>query len=230
VIAVIAILAGAAIPVASRAWNSAARRATRERLDVLARATLEYFRDVGRAPRDLGDLLVRPDELSADGDDRRPPGEAGWIGPYLSLDVPAQRDEHDARPIPCDAWSRAITIERDPRGDRCTLRSLGLDGVASEDDLVLGVDFTPLRRERTLRELDEANRALAGWRAAHAGEVLERDWRRALERLVADGYLPRGGEHESDGWDRPYVVDPRLARPEWRVASPELLERAATAR
>lgn len=215
VIAIVSILAGAAIPVASRAWNSAARRATRERLDVLARATLEHFRDVGRPPRELGELFVRPEDDAA-----------GWIGPYVALDVPLSDDGR--APAPLDAWSRPIAIER--LGDRCVLRSLGLDGARSEDDLVLGVDFTPLRRESTLRELDEANEALASWRAAHPGETLERDWPRALTRLVADGWLADDRAHERDAWDRPYVVDPRLARDDWRVASAELLDRSRAAR
>jgi general secretion pathway protein G len=210
VTAILVVLAGIALPVAGKAWTSAARRATRARLDELAEAALELVRDTGRLPRTVGDLVERPD------------GVTGWIGPYVATAWSVRDAEGALVPGVPDAWSRPIELE--PLStDRFRLVSRGPDGVPGADDLELVVDCTPLRRETTLRALEEVNRSLAAWDALHPGAPLERDWPRARARLVAEGLLPADPRHERDAWGRPYVPAGEGA---WRLASAELLDRA----
>lgn len=219
VVAILTVLAGIALPVASKAWNSAARRATRERLTELARASLDYARDVGAAPKRVADLLERPD------------GVRGWLGPYVAIEAV---DPAGGRPAALDAWSRAIVVVPDAAAsERFVLASRGLDGVESEDDLAVAVDLTPIFRERTLRALDLANDALARWRAAHPGEGIARDWPRARARLVVDGWLAADSETERDAWGRALEADRSAATAEhaaWTVVSPALLARGNSAR
>ena len=97
--ALLTTLAGVALPAAGRAWHSAARAATRERLAELARASLEFVRDVGRAPESVEDLLVRPERVE------------GWLGPYVAIEAV---DPAGGHPAALDAWTRPIRIARDP--------------------------------------------------------------------------------------------------------------------
>lgn len=219
VVAILTILAGVALPVAGKAWNSAARRATRERLAELARASLEFVRDVGRAPESVEDLLVRPERVE------------GWLGPYVAIEAV---DPAGGHPAALDAWTRPIRIARDPEdASRFVFVSSGADGVESEDDLAVAVDCTPLHRERTLRALERANSALERWRSAHPGESLERDWARARARLVLDGYLAPDSDTVRDAWGRELAPDPsseRTTNAVWELVSPSLLARSAARR
>lgn len=212
VVAILSVLAGAALPVASKAWNSAARRATRTRLDTLALAALEFCRDTGRAPASAVELCEPPRGL------------AGWIGPYLALESVELRD---GEPAVLDAWSRPVAVRAEPA---FAFASLGADGVASEDDLVVGVDFTPLRREVTFAELAEAQRAIDAWCAARPGEPLPREWRAASRELVRAGLLADDPALEQDAWGATYVADPRTRGGLTRLTSRTLLERAGAPR
>ncbi|MBK7876510.1 MAG: prepilin-type N-terminal cleavage/methylation domain-containing protein [Planctomycetes bacterium] len=219
VVAILTILAGVALPVAGKAWTSAARRATRERLTELARASLEFVRDVGRNPADVEELLVRPDDA------------AGWLGPYVAIEAV---DPAGGHPAALDAWSRPIRIVPDADdASRFVLASPGADGVANDDDLAVAVDTTPVRRERTLRALDLANDALARWRGAHLGEALDRDWPRARARLVLDGYLSPGSDTVRDAWGQEFAPESAASastNAAWELVSPALLARARAQR
>ncbi len=220
VVAILSILAGAALPVAGRAWNSAARRATRERLSELARASLEFFRDTGRPPRATLELFERPDDAAGDA--------AGWLGPYVAIEArdPALGDH----PAALDAWSRPIEVETQPE---FAFVSRGADASAADDDLAVVVDFTPLRRERTLGSLAEIHDAIRRWSELHPGALLPLDWPAARAELVDSGCLDARGATLRDAWGRAFVVDPesasaqaRRAQPAGlRISSPELLER-----
>lgn len=216
VVAILSILAGAALPVAGRAWNSAARRTTRERLGELARASLEFFRDTGRPPNATLELFERPEDC------------AGWLGPYVPIEArdPALADH----PAALDAWSRAIEVETQAG---FAFVSRGADASGADDDLAVEVDFTPLRRERTLRSLEEIRTAIRRWAELHAAAMLPLDWPAARAELVSAGCLDPHSETVKDAWGRTFVVDPecasvdaRRAQPAGlRIASPELLER-----
>lgn len=212
VVAILSVLAGAALPVASKAWNSAARRATRTRLATLADAALEFCRDTGRAPASAVELCEPP------------AGLAGWIGPYLAVDGV---DRALGVPAVLDAWSRPIVVRAEPA---FAFVSRGADGVASADDLEFAVDFTPLRRALTFAELATAQHAIDAWCSARPGEPLPRDWHAAARELVRAGYLPDDPALERDAWGAPYVADPRTLGGLTRLVSSTLLERASAVR
>jgi general secretion pathway protein G len=217
VVALISILAGAALPVASKAWASAARRTTRERLEVLARAALEFARDTGRPPAEASELVERPERLE------------GWIGPYVAIDSIAPAGAGSLAPAGggrvsvLDAWRQPIRIAPEPR---FAFVSLGPDGQPGADDLELWVDFTPLRRELTLGALARAQAAIDEWRAAHPGAELARDWSVARGELIEAGLLPEGDELERDAFGGPFVADPRTHGGLTRLVSARLLELA----
>ncbi len=216
VVAILSVLAGASLPVASKAWNSAARRATRARLETLAAAALEFCRDTGRPPVSAVELCEPP------------AGLAGWIGPYLALE---SVDVSLGTPAVLDAWSHPILVRAEPE---FAFVSCGADGVANanaaSDDLVLRVDFTPLRRELTLAELATAQRAIDAWSTSRPGEPLPRDWRAALRELVRADLLADDPAFERDAWGAPYVADPRTLGGLTRLVSSTLLERASAVR
>lgn len=220
VVAILSVLAGASLPVASKAWNSAARRATRARLETLATASLEFCRDTGRPPASAVELCEPP------------AGLAGWIGPYLALE---SVDVSLGTPAVLDAWSHPIRVRAEPE---FAFVSSGADGVASDesrgvasdDDLVLRVDFTPLRRELTYAELALAQRAIDAWCAARPGEPLPREWRAAARELVRANLLADDPAFERDAWGEPYVADPHTRGGLTRLASPTLLARASAVR
>jgi hypothetical protein len=153
-----------------------------------------------------------------------PRGVAGWIGPYLALDGVEQRDGEAAV---LDAWSRPVAVRAEPA---FAFVSLGADGVESEDDLVVAVDFTPLRREMTLAELAAAQRAIDAWCTSRPGEPLPREWRGASRELVRAGLLADDPALEQDAWGAPYVADPRTRGGLTRLTSRTLLERAGAPR
>ena len=91
VISIMAIVAGAAIPLASAAINSKARRATLSELEGLQSAAAEYFRDTGVLPSSTADMEQNP-------------SVAGWTGPYLaafSIDRNSGLSQYAV-----DAWSQ----------------------------------------------------------------------------------------------------------------------------
>ena len=89
-IAILAILTGAAVPMASRFFNSRARTATREELGELAEAVSEYFRDTGVLPTAVDALLAGS-------------GVAGWAGPYVA--VSSTEPWSGQTDIQVDAWA-----------------------------------------------------------------------------------------------------------------------------
>jgi len=213
--AVLALLAGAALPVAQRAWQSAARRATQARLEALALATLEFCRDCGRPPGSALELAERPADTP------------GWLGPYLALDTRAADGAAGPRRALLDAWSRPIELRPEPE---FACLSLGPDGLYGADDLRVDVDFTVVRRAVTLRELEEIDAAVAAFRAARPAEALPRDWPAALAALIDAGCLPPGERHERDGWLEPYLAVPGLSLGPPRFTARVLLEPERAAR
>lgn len=205
VVSILAILAGAAVPIAARALTSSARKATSEELVVLSRAALEYFRDVGKAPTKLAQL-----EASS---------AAGWAGPYLpgAMSDPVAGKSGYLY----DAWSRAYALSS---SDTLTITSRAQDGeLGTEDDLVLEVDFTPIRRERTLAELAILNQAIRLYNGAHqTTDPLPATWKNALAKIVAKGFLPSSTDYRTDAWGDAYVGKPAGATPLVEIRSTHL--------
>ncbi|MCY2960922.1 MAG: prepilin-type N-terminal cleavage/methylation domain-containing protein [Planctomycetota bacterium] len=204
VVAVMAMLAGAAIPVASKALSSAARKATREELVQLGTAAQEYFRDTGVAPAQILDL-----ERKGDAD--------GWAGPYLAGAM--QDPLATSSGYTTDAWSRAYRAKT--TGDVMTITSAGPDAALdTDDDVRIQVDFTPIRREETLADLKTINQAITLYNGLHgADQPLPGTWSKALGMLVTAGFLPEAESYTNDAWGNAYVGDPDGKSPLVRAAS-----------
>lgn len=206
VVAILSLMAGAAVPVANKMLQSQLRKATRAELERLGDAALEYFRDTNNAPRAISDFEVDPHR----------PDAKGWSGPYLSGAVPDPRTGRSNYEV--DAWSRDYVLER---GARLSIGSLGPDGLpGGVDDIAITVDFTPIRRERTLDRLRIINQAVFLYNGQFQTTApLPADYAAALSLLVRRGLLPEGAEYRKDAWGVELVADPEGRAPLVRVKS-----------
>jgi general secretion pathway protein G len=204
VISIMAIVAGAAIPLASAAINSKARRATLEELQGLQQAATEFFRDTG----------VLPTSTSAM--EQNPP-LAGWTGPYLlafSIDQNSGLSQYAV-----DAWSQAYKFVAS--GSLLTITSPGQGGTFGDgNDLAITLDVTPIRREQTLETMKIVNQAIQLYNAVWLStDPLPASYSSLLSKLVSRGYLPSAPPFSTDGWGDAFVVDPPSLTPAVKVTS-----------
>ena len=190
-IAIVAVLAGAAIPVTSKMLTYKARKATREELQVLGDAALDHFRDTRTIPTAISNLVVDA-------------GASGWAGPYLGGAVTDQLTGSSGFEV--DAWSRAYRFS--VSGDQLTIASRAEDAnFGSADDLAIVVDVGVARREETVDELTLLNQAVNAYNATYlASAPLASVWATAYSTLVTRGYLPSYTGYLTDGWDQAYVA------------------------
>jgi len=213
VLAIMAMLAGAAIPLASKALTSAARKATREELVQVGAAAQEYFRDTNQAPQEVLDL-------------ERKSTAPGWAGPYVAGAL--QDPLATTSPYSTDAWSRGYRVK--VSGDVLTITSSGPDAsFDTDDDVKIQVDFTPIRREETLEELKTINLAIGLYNGLYmADEPLLANWKKSLTMLVDAGFLPDYDVYFSDSWGNAYVGEPEGKSPLVKVASSSIANTTTT--
>jgi len=208
-VAIMAVMLGAAVPVASKVLTYKARKATYEELQFLSEASGEFFRDTKRLPDSIEELLVDP-------------GDSGWSGPYLPGVVTDQLSGLTGYQV--DAWSREyqITIA----GDVLSISSAGEDaGFGDSSDIEIDLNVTWIRREETLQELKVINQAIVLYNGQfQLTKPLSTTWSTALDALVAAGFLPARGDYVLDGWGKDYVADPVGKAPLVKVTSPSLAE------
>jgi len=205
VMSIMAILAGAAIPVARRAIDHAARKSTLTELESLASATVAFFEDTGSLPRELGELTTDP-------------GLTGWTGPYVgAIGKDLRTGRHSAE---VDGWSFPYRIEHES-ASVLTITSPGSDGqLDAFDDFSTRVDVTSVRRARTLELLRNINGAIEQYNQAYlASDPLPADYSLLLQKLVTRGFLPAAEPWAVDGWGARFVPSPADATPVVRVAS-----------
>ena len=206
VVAVVALLASAAIPMASKALSSSARKATRAELVQLGVAAQDCFRDTGVVPSSI-------DELQR--------------ARYLT--VPDADASQPATDFATDEWSRAYRLKRS--GDVLSITSSGPDAAAdTADDVHILVDFTPIRREQTLAELAAIQRAVALHAERHPADAAPQGsesssakrcapWSETLAALVAGGFLDSADAYRADAWGNPYESRPDGASRLGRIVS-----------
>ncbi len=213
-VAILAILAGAAVPMASKFFNSRARADTRAELDEIAAAALEYFRDTGRLPTSVQVL----------GSD---PTASGWAGPYLS--VSTTEPWSGTSDVEVDAWAGAYVFQAQG-ASLLELRSPAEGGkLGDENDIVFSVDVTPIRREETLAQLDTLNRAIGLYNAQYLpDDPLSTKYSTLLSRLVSTGFLPAAVAYQVDGWGNAFVSDPAGKSPVVAVSSTSLASASAS--
>jgi prepilin-type N-terminal cleavage/methylation domain-containing protein len=206
-VAILAILAGAAVPVTAKVLTYKARQATRDELALLGEAASQCFRDTNILPGGIDDLLVDP-------------GTAGWSGPYLPGVVSDQLSGQSGYVV--DAWSRAYRYSIS--GNAIRLASDGEDAQpGSTDDLELDVDVTWIRRERTLDQLRILNQAILLYNGLYqTTDPLPANWALALNKLVLRGLLPTTSGYLTDAWGSTFVETPAGSAPVVRVTSPNV--------
>lgn len=210
VLAILALVAGTAVPLAGKNVQRSKIAETRAELAALPAAVSAYFEDTGTLPPSFDDLQQ---DLA---------GAAGWAGPYLLATLSAHASSSTS--LEQDAWSRDYVVSL-AGASSLTVSSRGPDGVAGNaDDIAQVLDVTPVRRAQTLAELRTINTAVSAWNAANLPLApLSTDWPTALASLVAGGYLPAGtSAYDADGWGAPYQADPPGASPVVAVTSPNL--------
>jgi general secretion pathway protein G len=239
VMSILAILAGAAIPVVSKSLTRSRINDTKGRLARLESAIESYFEDTGIFPPTFDDLEDNDSKV------------AGWTGPYLraltagatgpqsSLDKDAWGNDYL---VSTDGKSALIIISQGPDGegkgtgwskgggkgnggvgqgkgkggDKGGGKGKGKGGSDSvkpedEDNLAVIVDVTPIRRRISLGEMDVLNTAIAQWNASHLPDIpLNKKLNKLLEDLAGGGYLPADTtEWEQDGWGQAYQPTPK---------------------
>jgi prepilin-type N-terminal cleavage/methylation domain-containing protein len=215
VVAVVALLASAAIPMASKALTSSARKATRAELVQLGVAAQDFFRDTGGVPASIEELE-----------------RARY------LDAPAADLAAPPSDFATDAWSRPYRLKR--AGDVLSIASSGPDAAAeTADDLHILVDFTPIRREQTLAELEAIQRAVTihAERDASDGVLAGAatcatrcaPWSETLAALVGDGLLDDAETYRADAWGNPYEARPDGSSRAGRIVSTSIAAIPATA-
>ncbi len=207
-ISIMAIIAGAAVPVASMAINSKKARVTVEELDGLQLAAGEYFRDTGELPTAISDM------------ESAPSGVTGWAGPYLqrfSIDSLSGLSQYAV-----DAWSQAYTVTA--AGSLLTISSAGEGGVHGDsNDIAVVLDVTPIRRKQTMQVLDIVNGAILKYNETFLDDdPLGATYSNLLQQLVDEGYLPATAPFELDGWGDAFTADPPSLTPVVRVKSTNL--------
>jgi len=204
VVAILTIIAGVAIPVVSKTIERAAKKATREELEMLAAAALEHVRDTGALPATAAELGTTS-------------STPGWSGPYigsLETDARSGRPAHEV-----DGWSRPYRFRI--TGSVLRIDSPGPDGViGGTDDIAVSADATPVLRELTLAKLDVLNRAVLNYNAIYqTTDPLPGNWSQALSRLVTRGFLPSAAHYQEDAYGSIFVGVPAGASPLVQVAS-----------
>ena len=205
VMSIMAILAGAAIPVVRRAIDHAARKSTLIELEALASATVAFFEDTGSLPLELGALTTDPDL-------------AGWTGPYIgTIGRDLRTGRHSAE---VDGWSFPYRLKLES-ASILSITSPGPDGqLGAFDDYSTRVDVTPVRRARTLELLGNINRAIEQYNQTFlTSDPLPAEYALLLQKLVTRGFLPAAEPWAVDGWGAPFEPSPAGATPVVRVAS-----------
>ena len=207
-VTIMAIMAGIAVPLASKAFESKARGVTNNELDELADAVGIYFEDVLDFPGEIDDLWIEP------------AGVVGWTGPYLPYLSTDQLSGDSDWSV--DAWSRPYVLST--LGDALTITSPGADAIAGNaDDLEVEIDATPIRREHTRDQLDVLNQAVELYNGINLPDTpLSTTYSFLIQKLVDDGFMPTKTGYEVDAWGDDLVLVPAGLSPPVKIGSVNL--------
>lgn len=207
-ISIMAIIAGAAVPVATMAINSKKARATADELEGLQLAASEYFRDTDELPSAIADLETAPS------------GVTGWNGPYLqrySIDPLSGLSQYSV-----DGFSQPYRVSAS--GSVLTISSAALGGTHGDsNDIAVTVDVTPIRRESTLKQVTLINNLIVKYNETYiVTDPLPAVYSSLLQKLVSHNYLPAATGFELDGWGDAFTADPAALTPVVRITSTNL--------
>jgi len=207
-ISIMAIIAGAAVPLATMAINSKKARATASELDGLQLAASEYFRDTAVLPTTIANMETAPG------------GVSGWAGPYLqrfSIDPISGLSQYSV-----DAWSNPFVLSS--AGSVLTISSAALGAVHGDaNDIAVTLDVTPIQREQTLDLIAILNRSILKYNETYVlSDPLPATHSSLLLKLVNRNYLPTTVGFEVDAWGDAFVADPPALVPVVRITSSNL--------
>ncbi len=210
VLAILAIVAGTAVPLVGKNVTRGKIAETRAELATLPKAVSDYFEDTGALPPTFDDLQ------------QNLAGASGWAGPYLVAMLSANASTSTS--LEQDAWSRDYVVSI-TGASSLTVTSKGPDGVTGGgDDIAQAVNVTPVRRAQTVAELKTINAAIQAYNAVNLpSSPLPSDYPSILSTLVTGGYMPGGtSTYDADGWGSAYAPDPPAGSPVGAVASPNV--------
>ena len=129
------------------------------------------------------------------------------ISPERTVKFTCDKSTPNGSSVALDAWLRAYRVTANTT---FTVTSAGEGGTFGDtDDLSITVDFTPVRREKTLDSLRVINQAIVLYNATYqATNPLPATWSTARNMLILRRYLPAGSAYLKDGWNQNFTADP----------------------
>ena len=200
VASIFAMIVGTGIPIAELYIRQKMLAETREEMEDLAEAVMNYYADVEAFPDTLTDL-VDPEDTPY-----------GWMGPYIDngfSDEAATNDSYDD-----DVWLSGYEFNSVSTTQRQIL-SYGpnrTDQNGAGDDIVINIDVSRAIAEITRRELLIINNAIATYNADFVfANPLSTTFSTLLGQLQAAGYMPSDAvsttRYSLDGWGQAYVTN-----------------------
>lgn len=208
VITIMVLIAGAVAPMAAQAVSSARNDATRAQVKQLGEASLQFAKDVLRAPRNLTELNNNSGHVP------------GWNGPYASAGFDAAGPGTTAGGYTNDAFGRQLrVITVSNRSIRIV--SAGEDGIRNnQDDISVLIDITPVLRNETFSRIATINSAILQYNASQLPDhPLSTSWDAAYATLVSLQYLPADTRYLYDAVGSKFVPDPAGVSPVTKVKS-----------
>ncbi len=200
VVAMFSLLVGMGVPVTELFVRQKMLEETREEMEAIRDAVLDYYRDVEAFPGGLVDL-VSPSVTPS-----------GWLGPYLAPEfTDSATDLDDYR---YDKWRTAYEFTTVSATVR-RLRSWGgnlTNNNGASDDITLDINVGVVLGELTRAEVKTINNAIATYNSDFVlSTPLSTTFSTMLGELQAAGYLPSDAasttKYSTDGWGQAYVTN-----------------------
>lgn len=191
VMAIIALLAGVAMPGIGSMIRSQREDETAMRMEEINKGTIAYARDHLAVPRVLANLSNSTGR--------------SWRGPYIQESLKGTGPDPDFKK---DVWGRAFRWRRvNSREGRLT--SAGANGRFGDgDDLALTIDIRPVLREITLERMERINTAIRNYNAKHQNtKALTGNASTVLRELKRRRYLPNNSSYDRDAFGDAWLLD-----------------------
>lgn len=169
VIFIVSIIAGVFVSIYYTVTNSKLAEYTREEMDDIESALLDFYQDLGQFPKDTNDLAV--DFLDLERDPSTTDRYYGstdlktwrlnhWNGPYI-------QDKFEDEGYMQDAWGNYYIYDYTYGDNYCTVTSYGPDGESGGDDdieyTISAVEIDEEKKENVQDELDIIQKALTDY-------------------------------------------------------------------
>ncbi|MAG56465.1 MAG: hypothetical protein CMJ83_09255 [Planctomycetes bacterium] len=191
VMAIIALLAGIAMPGIGSAIDSQREDETALRMEEIHKAVTAYARDHLQVPTRLKYL-------------HETTGRRTWRGPYIQEFLKTSGADPDYRK---DTWGRLFRWSRSRNQGR--LASAGPNGRNNDgDDLSLTIDIRPVLREVTLDRLKILNTAIKNYNTRYQNSApLSGRTSSIIRQLQLRGYLSRTTNWTTDAFGKRWLAD-----------------------